>query len=359
MKIFLPLFLLPLFLFAHQLRENYLHTDYNTTTKQLTLSFEIETRLLEKSSIDDNHNEIISFKELYAHKEQLLKEILPHIHLSYQDKALSLNDPKITFHRYKTQTYMELKKSFKNVTLNGLKLHYDLFFNQNKSYKLLIHLPKKQDAVLNRSHQSYTFTTDTMSQWQRFKLFVKEGILHILDGTDHLLFILMLLIPSVLSYAETKNGLKKSLISLLKIVTTFSVAHSVTLFIAGMGLYTPNSMIIESGIALSIFIVALLNLLQKYSHVSYGIVFAFGLIHGFGFANVLEIAGVKESLSFIVALFGFNIGVEIGQISVILLTLPLLFFIMKQQWHMFVVKTIIFMTMGISAWWFFQRVGLV
>jgi len=359
MRLFILLSVFSLCLFAHQLRENYLHVDYNATTHNLLLKLEIETRLFEDGSIDDNGNEIISFKELRHHQEKLFTYIQKHIVFYYKGDSLALQDANITFHRYQTQTYMQIKKSFADIELEKLKLNYTMFFEKEKNHKLLIHLPKKQDIVLDKAHQKYSFVTTQMTQWQRLVVFIKEGVFHILDGTDHLLFVLMLLIPSVVKYARLEGGIKRSLFSLVKIITTFSIAHSTTLFIAGMGWYTPNTMIVESGIAFSIFVVAVLNFFHKYSHVTYGIVFFFGLIHGFGFANVLEIAQVNDIFSFIVALFGFNLGVEIGQVGVIIVLLPFLFFIMQWRLYMRVLQLLTLVTMVISSYWFFERLGLM
>jgi len=359
MRFLLLFYIFIVSLCAHQLRENYLRVDYNATTQNLLIDFEVETRLLENSNIDDNHNEIISFKELRHHKKNLLHYAIKHIEFFYHGKKLTLDGAKVTFHRYQDQTYMQIEKSFKDIELYGLKLHYSMFFELEKKHKLLIHITQKRDVILDNEHRKYLFLSTTMTQFQRFKVFVQEGIYHILDGTDHLLFILMLLIPSVVKYVGTFHGIRKSFLSLLKIITTFSIAHSLTLFIAGMGWYVPNTTFIESGIAFSIFIVALLNYLQKYGHVSYLIVFFFGLIHGFGFANVLEIAGVSNVFSFVVALFGFNIGVEIGQISVIFVLIPILFFIMKLSYRDRILKLITLGTMFIAAVWFMQRVGLI
>ena len=126
-----------------------------------------------------------------------------------------------------------------------------------------------------------------------------------------------------------------------------------------MGWYQPNTTIIESGIALSIFIVALLNLLKQYNHINYKISFGFGLLHGFGFANVLHIAGVNDTFSFVVALFGFNIGVELGQLGVIAIAFPLLMFIYKTPLHKPLFMLFIVATLAVSSFWFVERIGLV
>jgi hypothetical protein len=101
-----------------------------------------------------------------------------------------------------------------------------------------------------------------------------------------------------------------------------------------------------------------MNYLSKYNHVTKKIVFVFGLLHGFGFANVLEIADIDSKLEFLTALFGFNLGVEIGQIFVILLTVPFLYLLSKSRYSYRSFKLISFLAMLVSGYWFIQRIGL-
>ncbi len=362
-KIFIAAVLFSITLHAHQLKENYLQVDLNDTTHLVDVNLEVETRLLERnSSIDDNQNGIISYKELRNHKSYLLSYVKDHFKLFYEDKPLSIDDAKIEFHRYQSQTYMSVNKSFKDIGLDGLRLDYDMFFKIEPTNKLIIHLDKNRgDAILDNSNTSYAFSSGDMSQWKRFYIFLVEGIKHILDGTDHMLFIFMLLIPSAIYLRSSKNrqSLKKSIIILLKIVTAFSIAHSLTLFISGMGWYKPNIALVESSIALSILVVALLNFFGQYKHVNYKIVFLFGLLHGFGFANVLEIAHVNNTISFLIALFGFNVGVEIGQIFIIMLIIPFLYLTCHTKYFVQAVRVISFLAICISSFWFLQRVGLL
>jgi len=255
---------------------------------------------------------------------------------------------------------MSINKSFKNIDINYLKLKYSMFFEMEKTNKLIVHIKhNKGDIILDNTDRSYNFSSKSMPQLKRFYIFLTEGIKHILAGTDHLLFVLMLLIPSSILLYKSRHTPRDSAIKLLKIITAFSLAHSITLFISAMNIYRPDVTVIESSIALSIFFVALLNFLGKYSHVNYKISFIFGLIHGFGFANVLEIAGVNNLLSFLIALFGFNLGVELGQILVILLILPLLYILSQNKNFPYITKVISFLTIIISSVWFLQRVGLL
>jgi len=336
-------------LFAHQLKENYLLVDYNTTTKKLHLVFEIETRLFETTAIDDSKNGIVSFKELQNHEKILTNYITKHIQLQYKHKPLDFLHGKKKFQRKQVQTYFQIDTTYNNIDINQLSIHYSMFFEKESTHKMLINIPSTRTQVIldTRSH-SYTFSTAFMTNWQRFYTFVVEGIFHILEGTDHILFLTMLILPVVIT--------RERLSSLIIVATAFSVAHSLTLFVSGMHWYVPNSALIESGIALSIMVVALLNFLGRYKNVNYKIAFAFGLLHGFGFANVLEIAGVKSLSSFIVALFGFNIGVEIGQLFIILTTFPLLLLIYKYSFSKYLTKFITSITFIIATIWFIERI---
>jgi hypothetical protein len=108
----------------------------------------------------------------------------------------------------------------------------------------------------------------------------------------------------------------------LKIVTVFTLAHSITLWLAVMGYVSLPSRLVEATIALSIVITALNNLYPVLPFPGWVIAFVFGLVHGFGFANVLVDLGLSNA-TLAVALFGFNVGVELGQIAIVLAFLPL------------------------------------
>ncbi len=350
----LLLSILSLSLFSHELKENYLQVDYNQTTDILNINLEIETSLLREhfTSMDDNKNEIVSNKELRNHQKTLLLYVIDRVSFSSNNEELSLVDANVTIHRDEEQTYMQVNKSFQGIPLHDLELKYDIFFDLEDTHKLFIHLNEnKGDFLLNKDLKYYKFSSSAMSQFDRLIVFVKDGVVHILDGLDHLLFILMLLIPVI--------ALRGSYTQLLKIITVFTLAHSLTLFISGFKLYIPNVSIVESSIALSIFVVAALNFFKLYSHVNYKIVFLFGLMHGFGFANVLSVGQVNDTTSFLVALFGFNIGVEFGQIFVILLYLIPLHFIRNYQYKGIIIKVVTFATAIISVFWFVERIGLI
>lgn len=152
------------------------------------------------------------------------------------------------------------------------------------------------------------------SGWRVAGDFLREGLVHILGGFDHLLFLLCLVLPLRQPWP------------LIKAVTAFTVAHSITLGAAALGLIpTPLwfASLVEATIALSIVFLALENILRPRVTHRWVTAFVFGLAHGFGFATAL-----RDSLQFaqgqlLMALAGFNIGVELGQLLVLALLLPL------------------------------------
>jgi hydrogenase/urease accessory protein HupE len=178
------------------------------------------------------------------------------------------------------------------------------------------------------------------------KKFIPAGVHHILIGPDHLLFLVGLLL------------LGGSIRQLLIVVTSFTVAHSITLSLAALNIVTPPARLIEPAIALSIVYVGADNILAKGGRDVRGwIAFTFGFIHGFGFANVLrEMDLPRRALGW--SLFSFNIGVEIGQLLVVVLVATAFTTLRaRSEWsrrHLAFAGSIVVMAAG--AFWFVQRV---
>ncbi|RZS53379.1 HupE/UreJ family protein [Sphaerotilus mobilis] len=158
--------------------------------------------------------------------------------------------------------------------------------------------------------------------------FVVQGLHHILIGTDHVLFLLALLLPAVLVWRPAQAGWTPSqdrrgmTLDVFKVVSAFTVAHSITLALAAFDLLNPPSRWIESLIAASVVLVALNNLRPVVALHRWPLTFAFGLVHGFGFAAVLKDLGLQGD-GLLAPLLGFNLGVELGQLLIVALVLPL------------------------------------
>ena len=146
------------------------------------------------------------------------------------------------------------------------------------------------------------------------------GVEHILLGFDHLLFVAVLLLAG------------GSLVDVLKMVTAFTISHSLTLALAVLGIFTLPGSIVEPIIAISIIVAAVENIRRDEPQKRWLLAGAFGLIHGMGFAGVLADMNLSGS-SAATPLLGFNLGVEAGQVAVVLLTMPLYYFISRQDWN--------------------------
>ena len=149
------------------------------------------------------------------------------------------------------------------------------------------------------------------SLWANIGQFILLGIGHILTGYDHIAFLLALIVIGL------------SIREVLKIITAFTVAHSITLLLAALHIVSLSSRIVESVIAFSICYVALENLLKKKVNYRWLVTFGFGLVHGFGFASVLQELIVGKA-NLLVSVVSFNLGVELGQLMIFLVMLPVL-----------------------------------
>jgi hydrogenase/urease accessory protein HupE len=205
----------------------------------------------------------------------------------------------------------------------------------------------RQQLVLSADNAQRTYYTGTtQGALAVIRTFVPAGIHHILIGPDHILFLIGLLLLG--------GGWK----ALLKIVTAFTVGHSITLSLAALSLVTPPPNIIEPAIALSIVFVGADNLVRGGGRdVRALIALTFGLVHGFGFANVLREFGLpREALGW--SLFSFNIGVEIGQLFIVLVVATALAVVRRRNeavgMRVAYAGSVIVIAAG--TYWFVQRV---
>ncbi|HEX4985017.1 MAG TPA: HupE/UreJ family protein [Burkholderiales bacterium] len=176
--------------------------------------------------------------------------------------------------------------------------------------------------------------------------FFPLGVEHILTGYDHLLFLLALML---------RGG---GIWSLLKIITAFTVAHSITLALAALDVIVLPSALVESMIALSIAYVALENLLPRFAASRrWAVSFLFGLMHGFGFSSVLREIGLPRD-NLLLALLNFNLGVETGQLAVVLLAAPVLLRLRDKPWEPRLVAAVSGIILAVGLVLFVQRAFL-
>ena len=210
----------------------------------------------------------------------------------------------------------------------ALELGYNLFFDLDPQHKGLLRLEyagATRTAIFSPDTARQSFELTRSSRVTQFIDYAREGVWHIWIGFDHILFLLSLLLPAVLIPLNTGwqavERFKPALWDVFKIVTAFTVAHSITLSLAALGVITLPTRLTESAIALSVILAALNNLYPLFQRRRWMVAFAFGLIHGFGFASVLADLGLPRD-ALLLALVGFNLGVEAGQLAIVSVFLP-------------------------------------
>jgi hypothetical protein len=188
---------------------------------------------------------------------------------------------------------------------------------------------------------------------------VWQGVLHIWMGIDHVLFLIALMLPTVLVVNGDSwrpvPGFRRAVWNLLKIVTIFTIAHSLTLLLAAMGILDVPSRLVESVIALSIVLVALNNITGRVREGSQLAILGLGLFHGLGFATVMGHLPFR-TVFLLRNVLGFNIGVELGQMAIVAVLFPALFLLRARPLYMPVVlKGGSLVLILISGVWFVQR----
>ena len=171
---------------------------------------------------------------------------------------------------------------------------------------------------------------------RRFAGFVAEGVRHIAGGLDHILFLVSLLMVAVWRRTATgwvpRHGAASAWAETLRLVTAFTVAHSLTLALAAAGVLAPPSRWVESLIAASVLVAALDNLWPIVPGPRWIMVSVFGLVHGLGFAGPLQELGLRRG-ELLLPLLGFNLGVELGQLALVAVLLPLAIGLRGARWY--------------------------
>jgi len=216
-------------------------------------------------------------------------------------------------------------------------IEYSLFFDLDPTHRGLLRLEGSSGtstAVLGPERPRFTAAVAESSRLAQFFDYLKHGIWHIWIGFDHVLFLLSLLLPAALQSGvrgwAPADRFAPVFWDAFKVVTAFTVAHSITLSLAALAVLALPSRLIESAIALSVLLAALNNLRPIVLGGRWIVAFVFGLVHGFGFAGVLADLGLPQQ-ALLVALLGFNLGVETGQLAIVALFLPIAFW-MRRTW---------------------------
>jgi hypothetical protein len=252
--------------------------------------------------------------------------------------------------------------------LQFVVVRYGFFNHNDKLGRAFFKLQLGKDeisSVFDSSTPIQRFVLGESKRWSTIGLFTQEGAWHIWGGPDHLLFLLTLLLPGLMLLHRTtgtgtgtvteRNGTKTAALFALKVITAFTLAHSITLLASVLDVITLPSRWIESAIALSIMLSAGLNLQTRIQWSPWKLAFIFGLVHGMGFANGLRDLGLSQTY-FIETVLAFNVGVELGQIAaVVAVGMPVILLAKTARTQQLIMTCGSWGVLVISGVWLVQR----
>jgi hypothetical protein len=231
-----------------------------------------------------------------------------------------------------------------------------LFFDSDAYHRVLVSVatPRAAHAATLAPGLRNWQQPPTASAWRTALEFLRQGMFHVGSGYDHLVFLLLLLLPAVVRGQAHADG-RAILLDLARIVTAFTVAHSITLGLAATAVIRLPQQPIEVAIAVSLIVAGVLNLIPRWWRLRLPLAFGFGLVHGFGFANAL--AGLDAgNASVLPVLAGFNVGVELANLAVIAGLLPLLLWTGRFRWYApRAMPALSMAAAGVGAFWMVQR----
>ena len=354
------------FALAHKPSDSYLRIFGGG--ERLSAEWDIALKDLEYVvGLDRNQNGEITWGEVKSRRQAIAAHALSRLKIHTGGHACEIAIANLKINRHSDGAYAMLDL---DIGCRGdetaIQLQYDLLFEADPTHRGLVLYENDGSTsthIMTPTDSTVTLQAGHSSSVRTLLAYVRVGIWHIWIGLDHILFLVSLLIPAV--WALTTDGwrpvgeFRPACTTALKIVSVFTIAHSITLWLAVMELVTMPGWMIESIIAFSIIVTASNNLYPVMRLSSWSFAFAFGLIHGFGFANVLLDLGLSN-YALGLSLLGFNVGVELGQIAIVLIFLPIAYVLRESAFYRWVVfrggSLLIAM---IAAIWMYERIANV
>jgi hypothetical protein len=313
--------------------------------------------------LDHDGDGKVTWGELRASQAALQTYVLGHLRLAGNDGQCRMEFSPVQVNERVDGNYVWLPfTAHCGGAFKRLSIDYRVLDEEDPSHRGLLTLSangETQTAVLGGGSTLRLFDLDHPSPWSAFTEYLRAGVWHIWSGIDHLLFLLSLLLPAVLVRRQNRweavPMAAPAFANIVKVVTAFTLAHSLTLSLAAFDVIRLPGRLTESVIAASIIVAALNNVFPHVTQARWRIAFAFGLLHGFGFASVLAEMGLPRGAR-LVSLVAFNLGVEAGQLAVVLAVMPVAY----------VLRSTTFYRRGVMPWgssaiaalalvWFVQR----
>lgn len=318
--------------------------------------------------VDANHDGAITWGEVQARRTMIEQYALSRLAIKGDGLtcATQATDQKIDRHTDGAYAVIFFDAVCDKNIPSKITIAYRLMVDLDPYHRGIVTLHagvKIATAVLGPSRPVVNLDVREPDRWNEFTSFVDDGVWHIWTGTDHLLFLLSLLFPAVLIQQRVRNRtgwrkgaalaessgtamllassstttrwlaaprLRPVIGEVLKLVSAFTVSHSITLSLAVLGIVDLPSRWVESGIALSVMVAACNNVHPFVHRRAWLIAFAFGFIHGLGFASALTGLDLPAG-AMAASLGGFNVGVEIGQAAIVLAFVPIAY-LLRASW---------------------------
>lgn len=332
---------------AHQMSTGYLNLELSASQKhdiqgQLQLRwFDVDSQV----KLDSNLDGQLQWQEVSSQQPQILAFIRANLSIQadQQQCVLKMQDGlRSDTHFDEGYLSVALFADCKSQNLDDLVIKYTGVFAQDPEHKLIVNLTGTgsdktgiASQVISVNQQQVKIDLQSSNWLSVLSSYIYQGIVHIFIGIDHILFLVVLVLTSVLVYRDGKWTPKLNNSQVIKdtawVITAFTLAHSITLSATALGWIAPSSRWVEFGIAVSIVLTALNNLWPLVTRLSW-ITFGFGLLHGMGFASVLGELGLSQQYT-LLSILAFNIGVEAGQFMILMALLPFLFYCRGKVWY--------------------------
>ncbi|WP_346838880.1 HupE/UreJ family protein [Microbulbifer sp. SAOS-129_SWC] len=359
--------------YCHQFSTAYLNTELGGTQAsgklQLAL-FDLEQAV----GLDSNGDGQLLWRELQSKHVAIDSYLRRHVQFSQGKQACETvfgGNWALDSHVNLAYLVVPLSVTCRGTGAGPLQLKYTALFAQSRQHKLLVSVRGLRQQrgentgdtnggmqVIDINKQTLTFDRASLGLWQSFRTYVAQGVLHIGMGIDHLLFLISLLLVCVVERRHGRwiaaRNTKTIMVSTALIVTAFTVAHSITLSAVAFDLVTVPSRWVEVCIAASVIVAAVNNLYPVVVKLGW-LSFAFGLVHGMGFASVLRELGLPAGQE-LVAVLAFNLGVEAGQLMIVSAVLPILITLRQFLWYRrYLLTSSSLLISVIATHWLIQR----
>lgn len=350
---------------AHAHTQSTSYLNLRATTDGLAGEWHFALRDLEDAvGLDANDDGVITWSELSARKDAVFAYALSRLHLRTDGQPGTLRINELLVDNHSDGAYAVLRLNIAGSSSpQKIEINYGAFFDIDPKHRGLFRLEENGQsrlAVFSPSTATQSFDQTLVATRSAFATFLSEGVWHIWSGYDHILFLLALLLPGVLLRRDGQwqpvSAARPAFVNVLKIVTAFTVAHSITLSLSALGIVQLPTRLVESAIAASVVLAAFNNLVPFFAERGWMVAFGFGLLHGFGFANALRDLGLHHG-QLAATLFGFNLGVELGQLAIVAVFLPVALSLRRLMFYQnFVLRLGSAAIMVVASMWMAERV---